>query len=70
MKLTENDFRSVNFGITMAEVDKDRFIYQEPSAFDKKRAAQNNPVLFINKEQYDVKDFKEALAKSNDYLKQ
>ena len=68
MMLRQDDFTPVNFGILMAKFAGHEFIYQQPSPYDKERAAQDNDILFINRKKQDVKDFDDALKISNNFL--
>lgn len=66
--LCADDFKPINFGILIAEKDGDEFIFQRPLPLDKKRAAQDGCVLFINGEKHDVAEFGEALIKCIHHL--
>ncbi len=64
-----NDFKPINFGIFIAEKDGNKFIFQRPFAFDKKRLAQSRCVLLINGKVHDVFEFEDAIYKCNEWIK-
>lgn len=66
--LTKDDFYFINPGIWKAEKSGHEFIYQVPDGIDKKRHAQNNPVLIIDNSVIHLKTGDDMLAYCNQFL--